>query len=177
MRWNFEPGHTGVEFAVRHMMITIVRGYYKNISGVLEFDPADPQSSSVNVTIEASNCETKEPERDAHLRGPDFLDCANYPKIFFQSTNVEPVACNRYKLAGDLTIRGITRTVILDVEYCGRAKTPFNDTRIGFLATTKIDRYDFGVSWNNPMPEGGVVVARDVEITIDVEAIRSTNEP
>ncbi len=171
--WNFEPGHTSIEFAVRHMMITIVRGYFKNISGSLQFDPADPARASLEVAIDAAGFSSEESERDDHLRSADFLDAANHPKILFKSTEVEQTGFNSYKVWGELTIRGITRPVRLEAQYFGPVDTPFANTRIGFLATTRIEREQFGISWNAPMPSGGVVVGKDVEITIDVEAIRA----
>lgn len=172
-RWDFEPGHTSVTFAVRHMMITMVRGQYKNLTGTLYFDAAEPSQASVEVKIEAANFSTEEPERDAHLRSGDFLDVANHPTIQFRSTHVEVTSCSTYKITGDLTLRGITRPVTLDAHYFGPVETPFQNTRLGFLATTRIHREDFGVSWNAPMPRGGYVVAKEVELTIDVEAIRA----
>jgi polyisoprenoid-binding protein YceI len=172
-RWDFEPGHSSVAFAARHMMITIVRGQYKNLKGTLHFDPSDPSHSAVEVMIEAASFSTGEPERDAHLRSPDFLDVENHPTIHFKSTRVEATGFSTYTIAGDLTIRGVTRPVTLEAHYYGPVDTPFNNTRIGFLATTRIRREDFGVSWNNPMPGGGYVVAKEVELTIDVEAIRA----
>ncbi len=171
--WTFEPGHTCAEFAVRHMMVTIVRGYFKNIGGMLKFDLADPASSSVEVTLDAASFSTEEKERDEHLRGADFLDVANHPTITLKSTHIEVTGYNTCKLTGNLTIRGTTRLVTLDVEHFGPVDTPFGNTRMGFLARTRINREDFGVSWNAPMPGGGSVVGREVEITIDVEAIRT----
>jgi len=172
-RWDFEPGHSSITFAARHMMITIVRGQYKNLKGTLYFDAADPARSSVEVKIEAANFSTEEAERDAHLRSADFLDVQNHPIIHFQSTHVEATGYSTYKITGNLTVRGTTRPVTLDAHYDGPVDTPYNNTRIGFLATTRINREDFGVSWNSPMPGGGYVVAREVELTIDVEAIRA----
>ena len=172
-RWDFEPGHTSVTFAARHMMITIVRGQYKNLQGSLYFDPSDLAHSSVEVTIEAASFSTEDVERDAHLRSADFLDVEHFPAIHFQSTHVEATGYSTYQIAGDLTIRGTTRPVTLDAHSYGPVDTPLNNTRIGFFATTRIHREDFGVSWNNPMPGGGWVVAKEVELTIDVEAIRA----
>ncbi|PYV22347.1 MAG: polyisoprenoid-binding protein [Acidobacteria bacterium] len=169
--WEFEPGHTSATFAVRHMMITIVRGHFKNLKGKFHFDPADPARGSIEVTIDAASFSTAEPERDAHLRSADFLDVANYPTITFKSTSVEPTGTNHSKVTGDLTIRGVTRPVILEVEYFGPVDTPFNNRRMGYLARTRINREDFGCSWNSPMPGGGWVVGKEVEITIDVEGI------
>lgn len=172
-RWDFEPGHSSVTFAVRHMMITIVRGQYKNLKGTLYFGPADLAHCSVEVRIDAASFSTEELERDAHLRSADFLDVEHFPTIHFQSTHVEATGYSTYKITGDLTLRGKTLPVTLDAHSYGPVATPFNNTRIGFLATTRIKREDFGVSWNNPMPGGGFVVAKEVELTIDVEAIRA----
>ncbi len=171
--WHFEPGHSAAEFAVRHMMVTIVRGHYKNIKGTIQFDPANPAGASVEVTIGAASLSTEDKERDEHLRGADFLDCANCPTITFKSTRVELTGYNKCKVVGNLTLRGKTRPVTLDVEYFGPVDTPFKNTRMGFLAKTRINREEFGVSWNAEMPAGGPVVGREVEITIDVEAIRA----
>ena len=155
------------------MMITMVRGQYKNLKGTLYFDPSDPARSSVEVTIDAASFSTEEPERDAHLRSADFLDVEDFPTIHFRSTHVEATGFSTYTITGDLTIRGVTRPVTLEAHYYGPVDTPFNNTRIGFLATTRIKREDFGVSWNNPIPGGGYVVAKEVDLTIDVEAIRA----
>ena len=155
------------------MMITMVRGQYKNLTGTLYFDPSDPTHSSVEVTLHAASFSTAEPERDAHLRSVDFLDAENFPVIHFKSTHVEATGFSTYTITGDLTIRGVTRPVTLEAHYYGPVDTPFNNTRIGFLATARIRREDFGVSWNNPMPGGGYVVAKEVDLTIDVEAIRA----
>ncbi len=173
-RWRFEPGHTAAEFCVRHMMVTYVRGYFKNIPGVLEFDPERPEEGSVEVEINAAELWSGEPERDDHLRSADFLDVEKHPKIVFKSTKVEPTARNEYKVTGNLTIRGVTRPVTLDARFHGQGRSPFNDTRVGFHARTKINRHDFGVSWNSPMQDKGVVVGDDVIITIDAEAILET---
>ena len=170
-RWRFEPGHTAAEFCVRHMMVTFVRGHFKNIHGTLDFDPEHPETGAVQVEIDAAGLWAGEPERDGHLRSGDFLDVKNQPKIWFKSTRVEPTARNEYKLTGDLTLGGVTRPVTLDVRFLGQGHSPFDDIRVGFTAYTSINRHDFGVSWNAPMKDGGVVVGSDVLITIDAEAI------
>lgn len=180
MRWFFEPGHSAAEFRARHMMVTWVRGSFKNIHGQLEFDPANPQTLAVETTIETASCWTGEPFRDNHLRSPDFLNCDVYPEIHFKSTGVVEVGPVDYELTGGLTIRGITRPVTLNVRYLGSWETPWWEdgvdrgpkTRAGFTARTRIDRYDFGVNWNDTMPDGGIVVSREVDIVIDVEAIK-----
>ena len=179
-KWFFEPGHTAAEFRVRHMMVSWVRGHFKNVHGTLEFDPENPHGTSVEVTIDAGGFWSGEPERDAHLRSADFLDVQNHPEIIFRGSGVELDGADEGKLRGELTIRGVTRPVSLDVRYLGQWETPWWEagvdkgpkTRAGFLATARIDRKDFGVSWNGTLDRGGVVVGDEVHITIDAEAIR-----
>jgi polyisoprenoid-binding protein YceI len=178
-KWFFEPGHTSAEFSARHMMVTYVRGHFKNIRGSLSFDPANPSGASVEVTIDAAGLWTGETDRDGHLRSADFLDVANFPTITFKGNQVEIIGENEAILTGDLTIRGITLSVGLRVRFLGRWQTPWWEdgvdkgpkTRAGFTATTTINRQDYGVSWNAPLDRGGVVVGNLVEITIDAEAI------
>ncbi|HEV8310217.1 MAG TPA: YceI family protein [Methylomirabilota bacterium] len=175
-RWVFNEAHTAAEFCVRHMMITYVRGHFKNLRGTLTFDAEHPAEAQAEVTIDAGTLWSGEPERDDHLRNEDFLDVARHPTIGFRTTRVEPVARHEYRVSGDLTIRGVTRPVTLDVRYLGQGRSPFDDTRIGFTATTRINRYDFGVSWNADMKDRGVVVGDEVLITLDVEA-EAVEEP
>ncbi|HEV8677170.1 MAG TPA: YceI family protein [Methylomirabilota bacterium] len=170
-RWAIQDVHTAAEFSVRHMMITYVRGHFKNIAGTLDFDPEHPERAAAEVAFDAATLWTGEAERDEHLRSADFLDVTQHPKLTFRSTRVEPTARNEYRVTGDLTIRGVTRPVALDVRYLGQGRSPFDDTRAGFTATARINRHDFGVSWNADMQDGGVVVGDDVFITIDAEAI------
>ncbi|MBV8374397.1 MAG: polyisoprenoid-binding protein [Candidatus Eremiobacteraeota bacterium] len=182
MKWTFEPGHSAAEFRARHMMVTWVRGSFKNIEGKLDFDPAHPQQLAVETTMNASTCWTGQSMRDDHLRSSDFLDCARYPEIRFKSTKVEVVGPFDYRVTGDLTIRDVTRAVPLNVRYLGKWKTPWWEdgvdkgpkTRAGFTARARINRYDFNVNWNDQMPDGGVVVSPQIFITIDVEAIEQT---
>jgi polyisoprenoid-binding protein YceI len=172
--WVFEPGHTAAEFCVRHMMVTWVRGHFKDIHGTLEFDPDNPATLSMAVEIAPQKLWTGEPQRDEHLRSADFLDVANHPTITFQSTEAERVGASDYEVTGNLTIRGVTHPVILDLHYLGRWRTPYNEarvTRVGFTGTARLDRHDFGVSWNSSMENAGVVAGSDVLITADVEAI------
>lgn len=181
-RWFFEPGHTAAQFCVRHMMVTCVRGQFKNVRGTLEFDPANPKASSVKVEIDTRGLWTGEPDRDAHLKSADFLDVENHPAITFSGHDVELVGDHDALVTGDLTIRGKTRRTMLRVRYLGEWSTPWWEDgvdkgpklRAGFLATTTINRHDFGVSWNSPLDRGGVVVGDEVEITLDAEAIRDT---
>jgi polyisoprenoid-binding protein YceI len=176
-KWTFEPGHTAAEFCVRHMMVTWVRGHFKDIHGNLEFDPDDPKRLSVEATIKAAGLWTGEPQRDEHLRSADFLDASRFPTITFKSVGAERAGASDYKLTGELTIRGVTRIIPLDMTYSGRWRTPYDGatiTRVGFTGRGRINRHDFGVSWNSPMENDGVVVDADVWITLDVEAILDT---
>ncbi len=178
-RWFFEPGHTAAEFCARHMMVTCVRGHFKNVRGKLVFDEKDPASASVEVTIDAKGLWTGEPDRDAHLRSADFLDVERHPEIRFRGGVAQRVGALDFKVNGELTIRGVTRPAVLDVHYLGRWATPWWEggvdkgprIRAGFVAETTINRHDFGVSWNSPLDLGGVVVGDEVRITIDAEAI------
>ena len=182
-KWTFEPGHTAAEFCVRHMMVTYVRGHFKNVHGTLDFDPAQPEASSVEVVLDATTLWTGDPARDAHLRSSDFLDVEKHPRITFRSHGVELIGEHDYQVTGDLTIRGITRPVVLDVHYSGQWPTPYWEdgvdrgpiTRAGFVATTSINRHDFDVNWNSVMDRGGIVVGKDIDITIDVEALRDSD--
>lgn len=162
------------------MMVTWVRGHFKNVRGVLEFDPANPGAAAVEAIIDATGLWTGEPDRDAHLKSADFLDVGKHSQITFKSRQVEQTGCHNFRVTGDLTIRGITRSATLDVDYLGQWETPFwvgNEdkgpvTRAGFVARTMINRHDFGVNWNAALDRGGFVVGNEVLITIDVETIR-----
>jgi polyisoprenoid-binding protein YceI len=162
------------------MMVTHVRGHFKNVHGTLDFDPAVPEASRVEASIDARGLWSGEPDRDAHLRSSDFLDVERFAEIRFSSSAVRVMSPNEALVTGDLTIRGVTRPVTLDVHYLGQWETPWWDdgvdkgpkTRAGFMATARIDRHDFGVSWNNALLRGGIVVGHEVLITIDAEAIR-----
>lgn len=178
-RWTFEPGHTAAEFRARHMMVTWVRGAFKDVHGSLEFDPANPAAASVEVTIDAAGIWSGEPDRDDHLRSADFLDVESHPTITFRSTRVEVLGAHDYVVTGDLTIRGVTRSVGLTTRLLGEWDTPWWEgdedkgpkRRAGFLARAEIDRHDFGVSWNSELDRGGMVVGDTVYLTIDAEAI------
>jgi polyisoprenoid-binding protein YceI len=178
-KWVFEPGHTAAAFCVRHMMVTYVRGHFKNVHGSLTFDPLNPRLSNVEISIDAKGIWTGEPDRDAHLRSPDFLDVERHPRITFKGGEVALLGPTEYMLTGDLTVRGATRKTSLRVKYLGQWETPWWEggvdkgpkTRAGFMAEAMINRHDFGVSWNAPLDRGGVVVGDIVEIVIDAEAI------
>ena len=179
-KWIFEPGHSAAEFAVRHMMVSCMRGLFKNVHGSIDFDPDYPaDAAAVEATINAAAIWTGDDERDAHLRGPDFMNVGTYPDIAFRSTEARCAGEADFKVTGDLTLRGVTRPVVLAAHYLGRWQCPYWEgdqdlgptTRIGFVATTAINRHDFGVSWNAPLDRGGRVVGDEVAITLDVEAI------
>jgi polyisoprenoid-binding protein YceI len=161
------------------MMVANVRGHFKDVHGTLEFDPSNPGAGSVEVTIDASRIWTGEPARDGHLRSADFLDVEKFPQITFRSTHIDVLGENDYAVTGDLTIRGVGRPVTLSVQYLGQWQTPWWEdgadkgpkTRAGFVATTTINRHDFGVSWNGTLDRGGIIVGNIVDITIDAEAI------
>src|SRR5712691_9180722 len=178
-RWVFEPGHTAAEFSVRHMMVTYVRGHFKNVHGTLSFDPDEPRAAQVEATIDTTQLWTGEANRDAHLKSADFLDVEHFPTITFRSRSVELLAPIEAKVQGDITIRGVTQPLTLDVRFLGTWLTPWWEngvdrgpkTRAGFVARGRLNRQDFGVNWNALLDRGGVVVGDDVEITLDAEAI------
>ncbi len=182
-KWTFEPGHTAAAFRARHMMVTWVRGSFKNVRGTLEFDPADPKLSSVKAVIDTTGIWTGDQERDVHLRAPDFFDVESHPQITFEGDRVEIIGDHDYVVRGDLTIRGVTHEVPLRVNYLGSWPTPWwkevdgewvnkgPKLRAGFLAETEINRHDFGVSWNDKIVRGGVVVGDSVYFTIDADAV------
>jgi len=179
-KWIFEPGHSAAEFAVRHMMVSHMRGLFKNVHGSIDFEPDNPaDAAAVEATINAAGIWTGDDERDAHLRGADFLNVEKYPDIAFRSTEVRCVGGADLNVTGDLTLCGVTRPVVLAAHYLGRWQCPYWEggkdlgptTRIGFVATATINRHHFGVSWNAPLDRGGMVVGDEVAITLDVEAI------
>ena len=170
--WELDTAHTGVHFKVRHLMVSYVRGDFEKISGKIVYDEQDVSKSSADITIDASSINTRVAKRDDHLRSPDFLDVAKHPVITFKSKRVEKAGDGILKMTGDLTIRGVTREVTLTVEGPTPAiKDLQGKARVGGTASTKIDRKDFGLTWNKAI-EAGVVVGDEVEITIDVELVK-----
>ncbi|HVO56423.1 MAG TPA: YceI family protein [Dongiaceae bacterium] len=168
--WQIDPQHTAAQFAVKHLMISTVRGQFKGVTGTVNWDDQDPAKSTVDVTIDATTVDTSEPKRDAHLKSPDFFDVAKYPTITFKSKKVEQVSAGKLKITGDLTIHGVTKEAVLDVEGpTAPVKDPWGNTRVAANATTKVNRQDYGVKWNANMDGGGVVVGDEVTITIDLE--------
>ena len=170
--WTIDPVHTHVEFAVRHLMITTVKGLFTGVSGTVRMNEQDPAADDVEVVIDATTIDTREPRRDAHLRSADFFDVERFPTITFRSARVFGRSSDSFKLAGQLTIHGETRDVVLDVTPEGRAKDPWGGERAGFTATGKIKRGDFGLTWNQALETGGWVVGDEVKITLDVQLVR-----
>lgn len=171
--WNIDAIHSGINFSVRHMVVSKVRGRFAKYSGTVDLDDGDLTRSVVEATIDASSVETGTPQRDAHLRSPDFLDVERYPEIRFRSRGIERLEASRYRVVGDLTIRDVTRQVSLDVEYGGRAKDPWGNERVGFIATTSLDRRDFGLQWNQVLEAGGVLVGDRVDVELEVQAVKA----
>ena len=171
--WQIDPAHTNVEFSVRHMMISNVKGQFQKTSGTVDVNGKDPTSAKIDATIDATSINTRVDKRDAHLKSPAFLDVDKFPTITFKSTKIEADGPGKWKVTGDLTLHGVTKPVVLDVESTGTpVSDPMGNTRAGASATTKISRKDFGLSWNQPLETGGVMVGDEVAISIDVEAIK-----
>lgn len=170
--WTIDPTHTEAGFAVKHLMISTVRGRFGDVQGHVTFDPADLSTGSAEVTINATSIDTREPQRDTHLRSADFFDVEQFPTLTFKSRRVQGLKGENFQLVGDLTIKGITREVSLDVESHGLQKDPWGGERAGFTAKTAINRKDFGLVWNVALETGGIVVGEDVKITLDLELIK-----
>ena len=172
MTWQVDNAHTHISFVARHMMITKVRGEFAKYDIVVNYDEEQPARSTVEATIYTDSINTRDERRDGHLRSPDFLDAANYPAMTFKSTRVEQLANGHGRLIGDLTIRDVTREVALDVEFYGLAKSPWGTTSAGFCGLTKIDRKDWGLTWNQALETGGWLVGDQISIEIEVELIK-----
>jgi polyisoprenoid-binding protein YceI len=172
-RYQIDPQHAGAHFKVRHMMISNVKGDFSGVTGSVDFDPSNPAATHVEATIDAATISTREPQRDNHLRSPDFLDVKRYPAITFRSTGLISRGDDAYELPGELTIRGATREIKLQVEsVTPEIKDPDGMVRRGASATARIERKDFGLTWNAVLESGGFLVGDDVEIAIDVELVR-----
>ncbi len=169
MKWNIDNSHSYAEFSVRHMMITNTKGRFTKISGSFDFDEAALTGDSVEATIEVDSIDSHDEKRDGHLRSPDFFDVATFPNITFKSTNVEKTGDNEFKVTGDLTVRDVTKSVVLEVEYNGQNKTPWGATVAGFSAKTSINRKDFGLNWNVALETGGWLVGEKVNIALEIE--------
>ena len=171
--YAIDPTHSRIGFVARHAMVTKVRGSFNELEGTGSFDADDPAGSHLWLTIKAASIDTRNTDRDAHLRGNDFFDMANYPEITFASTAVEPVDGENYRVTGDLTIKGVTQPVTVDFEYTGAAVDPYGNQRIGLEGKTTVNRKDWGVNWNAALEAGGVLVSEKVTLEFEVSAIRT----
>jgi polyisoprenoid-binding protein YceI len=170
--WTIDPSHSTVGFTTRHLMVSKVRGHFSEYSADLTVAER-PEDSKVDVTIQVASITTADEGRDGHLLSPDFFDAETYPTITFATTSVEPVSDDEWKVTGDLTVRNVTKPVVLAVEFAGVSADPWGNTRAGFSATTEIDREDFGLTWNQPLAGGGVLVGKKVKLELEVEAIQA----
>jgi polyisoprenoid-binding protein YceI len=172
--WKIDPAHSAAEFKVKHMMISNVKGQFAKVSGILTRDEADLTKSQVEAVIDASSIETHDPQRDGHLKSADFFDVEKFPTLAFKSTRVSRVGDGELSIEGDLTIRGVTRKVVFSAEGpTAPAKDPWGNTRIAISATTKINRKDFGLTWNTALETGGILVGEEVTITLDVQFVKA----
>jgi polyisoprenoid-binding protein YceI len=170
--WKIDPAHSSAQFSVRHLAISTVRGAFSSVNGSINFDDKDVTKSIVDVTIDVNSVDTRQPDRDKDLKSDKFFDATNYPNITFKSTKVEQAGAGKLKVTGDLTIRGTTKSVVLDVDGpTTPVKDPWGNSRAAASATTKVNRQDYGVKWNAKLDNGGVVVGDDVAIIIDVEMV------
>lgn len=170
--WSIDPAHSHVGFGIRHLMISTVRGQFTDVKGTVVVDERDPTSAKIDITIATPSVTTGDAKRDGHLRSPDFFDAERFPAITFRSKRVEGRSGNSFRVLGDLTIRDVTREVVLDVELLGRAKDPWGNERAAFEASTKINRGDYGLTWNAALEAGGVLVGDEVKISIESQLLK-----
>jgi polyisoprenoid-binding protein YceI len=171
-RWQIDSSHSGIHFSVRHLVIAKVRGQFTRWAGTLQVPGGDFSQASVDAVIDTTSIDTGVQDRDAHLRSADFFDVERYPEITFSAARVTPISQERFDVAGRLTIKGVTRDVTLQVEHHGVAKDPWGNERAAFTAKTSIDRRDYGLSWNQVLETGGVVVGDRIDIDIEIEAVK-----
>jgi len=171
--WQVDPAHTHVEFAVKHLMIATVRGRFSDVTGTVIVPDGDFSRAQVDATVNVASVDTREPQRDAHLKSPDFFEVDKYPTMTFRSRRVEQVSrdSNQYRLIGEFTLHGVTKEIALDATLEGVAKDPYGNNRAGFSATGKLNRKDFGLGWNQLLETGGVVVGDEVKLSIDSQVI------
>lgn len=172
-KWNIDSAHSGINFSIRHMVVSKVRGRFGKFAGNLDLDDADLTKSTLTVTIDASSVDTGVGQRDDHLRAPEFFGVEQFPELRFQSKRIERLGKDAYRVIGDLTIRDVTGEVALDVEYGGQGKDPWGNERVAFSAKAAIDRTDFGLKWNQVLEAGGVLVGEKVQIELDIQAVKA----
>lgn len=173
--WNIDAAHSHVEFAVRHMMVATAKGRFADVKGNVEWDGVDLSTAKISVEIPIDTIETKNEQRDAHLKSPDFFDAANHPTMTFTSTKITPGVGDEFTIEGDLTIRGVTKQITLAAESNGQVRDPWGLDRAGFSARGKIDRHAYGLNWNAALESGGFVVAPEVKISLEVEITKGGN--
>jgi polyisoprenoid-binding protein YceI len=171
--YTVDPSHSRIGFVARHAMVTKVRGQFTDFDATAHIDAEDPRRSSASVTIKVDSIDTRNDQRDAHLRGNDFFDLAAHPEITFVSTAVEPVADDVLRVTGDLTIKGVTRPVTIDFTFEGSAVDPFGNHRVGFEGSVVVNRKDWGITWNAALEAGGVLVSEKVTLELELSAIRT----
>jgi len=172
--WNIDPVHSNAQFKVKHMMISNVKGEFTAVTGSLKYDSANIANSYVEASIDATTINTRDPQRDAHLKSPDFFDAAKFPTLTFKSTSVTKKSDGELAVAGDLTIHGVTRSVVFEVEGpSAPMKDPWGNVRIGLSATTRINRKDFGLTYNAALEAGGILIGDEVTITLDVQFVKA----
>jgi polyisoprenoid-binding protein YceI len=174
--YKIDPSHSRIGFVARHAMVAKVRGSFNDFEGGGYFDAEDPTKSYLELTIKAASIDTRNPDRDAHLKSNDFFSMDEYPEITFVSTAVEPAGHQSYRVTGDLTLKGVTKPVTLELAYTGEATDPFGNKRIGFEGSTTVNRKDWGVNWNVALDAGGVLVSENVTLEVEVSAIRVAEE-
>ena len=175
--WNIDPAHTTIEFSAKHMMITTVKGRIADVRGAIVVNESDPAASHVEVEMDAKTLDTRSEQRDQHLRSADFLDVDTYPQVTFRSKRIEGARARpgrEFTVVGDLSIRGVTKEVTLDVTYEGRGKDPWGGERVSFSADTKIDRREWGLTWNAALEAGGVLVSNDIKLHLEVQAVKAS---
>ena len=168
--WTIDPAHSVIEFAVKHMMFTTAKGRFQDFSGAITLDQENISTSQVDVTINVASINTETEDRDNHLRSADFFDVENYPEATFRSTSVESAGGDDLRITGDLTIKGETKPVVLDATFLGRGTNPWGQEVIGYEATTRFNRKDFGLTWNQALESGGVLVSDEVKLSLDIQA-------
>lgn len=172
--YSIDPAHSNLGFAARHAMITKVRGRFSDVEGALHIDGEEPSRSHGTVTIKTASVDTRQEQRDEHLRSADFFDVEKYPEMTFRSTSIEPLGQDEYRVSGELTIRDTTRPVSIDIEYTGAATDPMGNHRIGFEGSTQVNRKDWNLTWNAALEAGGVLVSEKVTLEIDISAIKQS---
>jgi len=173
-KWAIDKGHSFIDFSIRHLKMTKVRGSFEQFDAVIEADPEDLTTAKIEFTIDTASINTRFPDRDRHLKSADFFDVENHPAITFKAEKITKTDDNEYDLTGPLTIKGVTREVTFSVEYEGMDKDPFGNVKIGFSGESKINRSDFGLTWNAPLESGGFLLDDEVKISLEIQAVKQS---